>query len=75
MGAAGVELEDPEVGPEHRLGDVVDRALADHPVRGSGVGMAVEDEVRAVLEDRRREVDGVHAHPAAGGVRALAEGA
>ena len=48
MGAAGVELEDAEVGSEDRLGDVVDRRLADPPVRRAGVGVAVEDEVGIV---------------------------
>jgi hypothetical protein len=52
---ADLEVEEAEVGTEQRLGDVVDGRLADRPVRRAGVRVAVEDQVGAVLKDRRRQ--------------------
>lgn len=53
--AAAVELEDPEVASGDVDGHVVDRNLADATFERAGVGVPVQDEVGAVLGDRRRE--------------------
>src|SRR5215207_4913410 len=48
------QLEDPEVPPHQRDGDVVDGHGPDRALQASDVRVAVKDEIGFVLADRRR---------------------
>ena len=57
------ELEDVEVAPRDVHGDVVDGGRTDRALEAAPVRVTVEDDVRPVLRDRRREAIAAEVRP------------
>src|SRR5439155_27266648 len=58
-----LQLENVEIAARHVNRDVVDRDAADRSLEAPGMGMPMQDDVRSVLRDGRREPLGAEVGP------------